>query len=257
MSSPTESIPGRRSPDAFAARCAILIPALNEAEAVSITVQDWLRLGFAHVRVIDNGSTDATPALARQAGAEVVSEKVRGYGSAAWTGLQNLPPGIDWVLFSSADGSDLLAPDELAEWTAASHNADLILGDRGSSSESSSAMNLSQRVCTVIVRWVVRIGWGRTLRDVGSLRAVRVRTFDSLQLADRGFGWNVEMQIRAIECRLRITELPVCFRPRRAGQSKISGTIFGTARAATAILGILFRLWQTRAERRSRDENRS
>lgn len=257
VSSPTESIPDRRSPDAFAGRCVILIPALNEAEVVSITVRDWLQLGFAHVRVVDNGSTDATAVLAREAGAEVVSEKKRGYGSAAWTGLQNLPPGVEWVLFSSADGSDLLTPEELAQWTAAARDSDLILGDRCSSSASTGAMNLSQRVCTVIVRWVVRIGWGRTLRDVGSLRAVRVRVFDSLQLTDRGFGWNVEMQIRAIERGLRITELSVCFRPRRAGQSKISGTIFGTARAATAILGILFRLWQTRGERRRRDESRS
>lgn len=257
MSSPTESIPGRRSPDTFTGCCAIVVPALNEAEAVSITVRDWLQLGFFHVRVVDNGSSDSTSTLARGAGAEVVSEKVRGYGSAAFTGLQKLPSGVEWVLFSSADGSDLLTSDELAEWTAAAPDSDLILGDRCSSRTSTSAMNLSQRVCTVIVRWVVRIGWGRTLRDVGSLRAVRVRAFDSLRLADRGFGWNVEMQIRAIECGLRITELPVCFRPRRAGQSKISGTMFGTARAATAILGILFRLWQTRAERGRRDENRS
>jgi hypothetical protein len=82
--------------------------------------------------------------------------------------------------------------------------------------------------------------------DVGSLRALRLDAVPRLNLADRGFGWNVEMQVRAVEAGLRIVEMPVRFRPRRAGESKISGTVMGTARAAWGILGMMFRLWRTR-----------
>lgn len=230
----------------FAARCVVLIPALDERDCVGHTVRQWLEAGFHAVRVIDNGSTDGTAEVARAAGADVVSEPTRGYGAAAWRGLQGLPPGTDWVLFSSADGSDALDAEECRRWEMASRDADLLLGDRSGSRESRSAMNASQRLCTALFRVVVRAGWGRSFSDVGSLRAVRVGVLPVLRLADRGFGWNVEMQVRAIEAGLRIVELPVRFRPRRAGESKISGTLMGTIRAAWGILAMMFRLWRTR-----------
>lgn len=230
----------------FAQSCLVLIPALNERDCVAETVQQWLMAGFAGVRVIDNGSADDTAALARAAGADVVSEPTRGYGAAAWRGLQDLPAGIEWVLFSSADGSDALDPEECRRWERVAREADLILGDRSGSRESRAAMNASQRICTAIFRVVARAGWGRTFGDVGSLRAVRIGALRGLALTDRGFGWNVEMQVRAIEAGLRIAELPVRFRPRRAGESKISGNLTGTLRAAWGILAMMFRLWRTR-----------
>lgn len=246
---PFDSTPAGKSSARIPARCLVLIPALNEQEAVGATVTDWRALGFSRVRVVDNGSSDSTAAKARDAGAEVIGEARRGYGQAAWTGLQEIPDGIEWVLFSSADGSDLLTRDELSDWNSAAAVSDLIVGDRCASPDSRAAMNASQRVCTALFQGVARLGWGGAVRDVGSLRAIRLEALPQLALADRGFGWNVEMQIRALECRLRVVELPVRFRPRRAGQSKISGTILGTTRAALGILTILFRLWWTRGRR--------
>ena len=240
MANPPHPEPG------FSRSCVVLVPALNERECVAQTVRQWLETGFAGVRVIDNGSTDDTAAMAREAGADVVSEPNRGYGAAAWRGLQDLPPGTEWVLFSSADGSDALDPEECRRWETVAREADLILGDRSGSAESRAAMNASQRICTAIFRMVARAGWGRSFGDVGSLRAVRVRALAGLGLTDRGFGWNVEMQVRAIEAGLRIAELPVRFRPRRAGESKISGNLTGTIRAAWGILAMMFRLWRTR-----------
>ncbi len=224
----------------------MLVPALNEGECIAATVQQWLHSGFRGVRVIDNGSTDNTADLAVGAGAEVVREPIRGYGAAAWRGLQEIPPGIDWVLFSSSDGSDALDPEEQRDWEEASHGADMILGDRSASMGSRAAMNASQRICTAVFRNVVRLGWGRTFGDVGSLRAVRVGVVPDLRLKDRGFGWNVEMQVRAVEAGLRIVELPVQFRPRRGGKSKISGNLMGTVRATWEIIRMLVRLWWTR-----------
>jgi glycosyltransferase involved in cell wall biosynthesis len=240
MANPPHPEPG------FAKTCLVLIPALNERECVTQTVRQWLEAGFAAVRVIDNGSTDDTAALGREEGADVVSEPTRGYGAAAWRGLQDLPPGTQWVLFSSADGSDALDPEECRRWEAVAREADLILGDRSGSAESRAAMNASQRICTSIFRVVARAGWGRSFGDVGSLRAMRVAALLGLRLTDRGFGWNVEMQVRAIEAGLRIVEIPVRFRPRRAGESKISGNLTGTLRAAWGILAMMFLLWRTR-----------
>lgn len=227
-----------------------MIPALNEEECVAKTIRAWHSLGFPLIRVIDNGSTDATAAVARAHGAEVLAEPIRGYGAAAWRGLQNLPASIEWVLFSSADGSDTLDLSELVEWNrAALFGADFILGDRCSHPRSLKTLNPSQRWCTWIFRWCVRWGWNHEFRDVGSLRALRVAAFPQLQLKDRGFGWNIEMQIRAVECRWRMVELPVLFRPRIAGDSKISGNWRGTLRAAYGILKLLAQLWSTRHQR--------
>lgn len=225
----------------------MVIPAWNERDCVAATISAWRALGFGCVRVVDNGSTDGTAEVARRSGAEVVTEPQRGYGAAAWRGLQDLPPEIEWVLFSSADGSDALDPDELPAWTAAAERgADIILGDRCSDGRSSMALNPSQRLCTILFKVVVRLGWGRTFGDVGSLRAVRLAVWPRLRVADRGFGWNVEMQVRAVERRFDIVELPVRFRPRRAGQSKISGNLRGTIKAAIGILRMLWRLWWNR-----------
>src|SRR6266487_4265447 len=102
MPEPVSTMPG------FPARTAVVIPALNEAGCVGDTVRRWLALGVHGVRVVDNGSTDATASTARAAGAEVWTETRRGYGAAAWRGLQDWPAGCEWVLFSSADGSDRL-----------------------------------------------------------------------------------------------------------------------------------------------------
>ena len=126
----------------FVACTLVLIPALNEAACIEATIQFWRQSGFALVRVVDNGSADDTGQLAARAGAEVLHEPRRGYGAACWTGVQQLPLGIDWILFSSADGSDGLSGDEAAVWQRQiDRGVEFILGDRFSSSASSDAVH--------------------------------------------------------------------------------------------------------------------
>jgi glycosyltransferase involved in cell wall biosynthesis len=116
----------------------VLIPALNEAETLPRVLTTLQKLGLTRLRVIDNGSTDETARLAREAGAEVILEKRRGYGQACWTGLANIPDDIEWLLFCDADGSD--DPADVATLFAQASEADFILGNRRATAEGRAAL---------------------------------------------------------------------------------------------------------------------
>lgn len=227
----------------FLQRTIVIIPALNEAECVARTVSFWRELGVAGVRVVDNGSTDATAALAAAAGAEVRHEARRGYGAACWTGLLDWPAGVDWILFSSADGSDRLAALELAQWQReVEAGAVLIMGDRFSAPASRRQLKAVQRFGNRLCCTLIFLGWGGRFRDMGSLRLLRRTAFEAMALKDRGFGWNIEMQVRALELGLRWRELPVAYHPRLAGTSKISGSLRGTIKAAWGMMRMILEL---------------
>jgi hypothetical protein len=196
---------------------------------------------------VDNGSSDGTATAAATAGAEVLREPRRGYGAAAWRGLQDWPADTEWVLFSSADGSDRLSRDEARAWQAAiDAGADLVIGGRTQLSESRAQLKAVQRLGNGLTCLALRWGWGRRFRDMGSLRLARHPALMELGLKDRGFGWNVEMQVRAIERGWNIVELPVRYHPRVSGESKISGNLAGTLRAGWAIVRMLALLWRLR-----------
>ena len=244
-------MPHDRTPnEPFLSRTAVIIPSLNEAPCVAGTVAYWRARGAALVRVVDNGSTDGTASLAHDAGAEVVGEPQRGYGAAAWAGTRALPAGIEWILFSSADGSDRLDDTERTAFQAAINGGvDLVLGERVSLAASRDWLTPTQRFGNAFACWLLALGWGRHFRDMAALRAIRRDAFDLLQLRDRAFGWNVEMQVRAVERGLRIAEVPVRFFPRVAGESKISGNLSGIVRAGWGILTMVAKLHAGRAER--------
>lgn len=228
------------------ARVAVILPALDEAESVAAAVAHWLELGCGLVRVVDNGSADATADAARKAGAEVLHEPMRGYGAAAWRGAGGLPDGIEWILFASADGSDYLDESSLAGFReAVAEGACLVTGDRVSRREARVALHPVQRFGNALACFLIRLGWGTRFRDLGSLRLLRRDIFDCLALKDRAFGWNIEMQVRAIEAGIIISEVPVGYRPRQAGTPKISGSFRGVVRAGT---GIILTLVKLRAE---------
>ncbi len=234
----------------FLTRTLVLIPALDEADTIGATVRAWRALGARWVRVVDNGSTDLTTAEASHAGAGTCREDRRGYGAAAWRGLQELPAGADWILFSSADGSDRLGPAEMGAWQdAVDSGADFVLGNRCASRESRFRLKPSQRWGNTLACVLIWVGWRRRFADLGSLRLCRRAALEALQLEDRGFGWNVEMQVRALEAGFKIVEIPVTFHPRAAGTSKISGSWRGTLRAGSAIIGMTVRLWTRRRGR--------
>jgi glycosyltransferase involved in cell wall biosynthesis len=220
----------------------VIIPALNEEVALPGVLRDLRALGLRHVRVVDNGSTDRTAEVARELGAEVRSEPVRGYGAACWCGMSELGPEVAWVLFCDADGSDDLS--ELpALFAAAATGAEFILGNRRASAEGRGAMTPQQNFGNALATALIAIGWGHRYKDLGPLRLISRSALDRIAMRDRGFGWTVEMQVRAVEEGVRIVEIPVGYRRRQGGRSKISGTIGGSLRAGTVILSTVGRLW--------------
>ncbi len=227
--------------DALCGSCLVVIPALNEEETVADVVRNLRRQGFSGIRVIDNGSSDATAECARGAGAEVLSEPRCGYGRACRRGLENIPRGVAWILFCDADGSDNL--DDVDLILAAAEDADLVLGNRFATKSGREAMPHVQRFGNQLVSKLIERGWGFRFADFGPLRLIRREALETIDMRDRGFGWNVVMQIRAVEAHLRIREVPVRYRPRQGGRSKISGNILGAVCAGFGILQAVARLY--------------
>ncbi len=225
----------------------VLIPVQNEESTIATVIGNLQTLGLCQIRIIDNGSTDHSAAVAQKAGAEVIGEPIRGYGQACWRGLQQLPSAVEWILFCDGDGSDDLS--DLPKFLAARDRYDLILGNRQATPEGRAALTPVQQFGNTLATKLIRWGWGGTYHDLGPLRLIRRSALDNLQMGDRGFGWTVEMQIRAVECGYQILELPVSYRPRQGGYSKISGTLWGSIRAGTVILTLVGRLYCRRLVR--------
>jgi glycosyltransferase involved in cell wall biosynthesis len=222
--------------------CLVVIPALNEEATVGSVVRNLRQRGFERIRVIDNGSTDATASRARTAGAEVLAEPRCGYGQACRRGLSNIPRGVAWILFCDADGSDDLDDVDLMI-AAAEQSADFVLGNRFATKRGSEAMTLIQRFGNRLVSRLIEYGWGFRFADFGPLRLIRRQALEEIDMRDRGFGWNVVMQIRAVEARLRIAEVPVNYRLRQGGRSKISGNVLAAVCAGFGIMQAVARLY--------------
>jgi Glycosyl transferase family 2 len=218
-------------------RVLVLIPALNEEESLPRVLLDLRQQGLTRIRVVDNGSTDQTATVAREAGAEVIFEPKRGYGQACQTGLKQLPSDVEWILFCDADGCDDLA--RLPDFFRHMATSDLLVGNRRSTPEGCAVMtpvqNFGNAFATTLIAWF----FGMRYHDLGPLRLIRRSALEKIKMRDHGFGWTVEMQARAAECGLRGREIPVGYFSRRTGVSKISGTISGSLRAGWVICATL------------------
>ena len=219
----------------------VVIPVRNEEATIADVIENLQSYGLNQIRVVDNGSSDRSQARALAFGVEVVTEAIPGYGQACWRGLQNIPDGISWILFCDGDGSDDLSC--LPLWFSLRNKHDFILGDRGASKQGRSIMTPAQRFGNGLATFLIDLGWGYGYRDLSPLRLIKRTALEKIAMCDRGFGWTVEMQVKAVELSLNICELPVGYFPRQGGKSKISGTISGSIQAGTIILTTLGKLY--------------
>ncbi len=223
-------------------KAALIIPALNEESAIGEVLKEIPEGLFEQVIVADNGSTDRTSEVAVSHGAVVVAEPRRGYGNACLKALTQLPEGTDVVAFMDGDGSDVAAELGTLLKPIEDGRADLVLGSRELGEAERGAVNVHQRLGNLLATLLVRLLFGHRYTDLGPFRAIRVSSLETLDMRDRNYGWTIEMQIKALRAGLRVLEVPVTYRQRRAGVSKVSGNAWGSFAAGVKILWTIARL---------------
>ena len=228
----------------------VIIPALNEERALPHVLTDLPPV--RQVIVVDNGSSDATAAVATRAGATVVREEQCGYGAACLRGLatiellvaQGEPPPIV-VAFVDGDHSDHAELLPLLVRPILDGEADFVLGSRMLGVREPGAMPGQSLFGNWLASGLMRCLFGARYTDLGPFRAIRYTSLRDLAMTDTNYGWTIEMQLKATQQRLRTQEVPVPYRC-RIGESKISGTLGGSIRAGAKILYLIARygLWK-------------
>ena len=220
----------------------VIIPALNEEEPIGGVVRECLATGLpGEVIVVDNGSADRTAERAREAGARVVTAP-RGYGRACMAGVRGLSSECDIVVFLDGDGSD--CPEFISQLVdpIAAGKFDFVIGSRTRGQRERGSMNVQQVLSGRIAGFILRLLYGVRYTDMCPFRAIRRDALMKLDMREKTYGWNLEMQMKGARSGLRILEIPVNHRRRAGGESKVYGTLRGTFVAGARILATLVRV---------------
>lgn len=232
-------------------RAVAIIPVLNEAGAIGPTIAALPRGVVDAVIVVDGGSRDSTVAEARAAGAEVLIENRPGYGRACARGAERARElGAEVALFLDGDGAD--PAEEAGRLTAPvlAGEADLVLASRTRGMREPGSMGLHQVLAGRLLGCAIGLATGVGYTDMSAFRAIRLERLAWLDMREMSYGWNLEMQFRAARAGLRIREVPLPYRHRLAGRSKVAGTVRGTLRAGMRIASTFIRVWLSSSGRR-------
>ncbi len=214
----------------------------------------WGRI--AECIVVDNGSTDGTAEVAADAGARVVTSP-RGYGNACLAGAIAALPSSDILVFCDGDGSDVLDDMPRLVDPIAAGEQDFVIGSRIRGRREPGSMLGSQifagHLVGTLLRFVPSMRGTARYTDMGPFRAIRRSAFQQLGMCELTYGWNLEMQIKAAQRGLRILEVPVDYRCRIGGKSKVAGDVRASFRAAVRIIEVLFRVGVGQATRVNAD----
>lgn len=226
-------------PRVFKPFVSVIIPVLDEEKSIGKVLDDLPQISVTEVIVVDNGSTDETAKQARDKGVVVVFEPIKGYGRAVQAGLAHINSESNIVVIMDGDYSDY--PEELPHLIQPliEGEADMVIGNRTNHALPGSLMP-QQRIGNFLTTLLIYFLYGYRFKDMGPFRAIRRDKLGSLDLKDQNYGWNVEMQVKALQKGLTINEVAVRYRP-RIGQSKISGTITGSINAGRIILWSIWR----------------
>jgi glycosyltransferase involved in cell wall biosynthesis len=221
-----------------------VIPALDEEHSIAAVVTELRAQGISLVIVADNGSTDATIAVATAAGATVVRAQRRGYGSACLVGLAAVPQTARAVVFCDADGADDLSLLSAIITPVVTNQCDVVIGSRVLGHAETGALTPQQRMGNLVAAGLMRLLYGQRVTDLGPFRCVSTAALKRLQMSDPAFGWTAEMQVKSFRLSLRVCEIPVNAKVRTAGESKISGRWWPVLRAGWGIISTILYYWR-------------
>jgi glycosyltransferase involved in cell wall biosynthesis len=221
----------------------VIIPALDEEQSIGMVLADIPWKIVSEVVVVNNDSRDSTGEIARNAGATVIDEPRRGYGSACLRGIeyiQSRRKKADIAIFLDGDYSDY--PEEISKLLQPimQHDYDLVIGSRLSGELQAGAMSSYQKLGNRITTALIKLFYKASYTDLGPFRAIKFDRLLQLGMQEKTFGWTAEMQVKAAKQHLRYCEVPVTYRP-RIGSSKISGTARGALLASCGIIATILK----------------
>lgn len=221
-------------PVPYAGAVAVIIPTLNEVDSIGAVVASIPRDVVGQVIVADGGSTDGTAERARRAGAAVVPAG-KGYGRACLLGAQ-AAEAADIVVFMDGDGADDPAAIATIVAPIRAGTYDFVIGSRARGTHEPGSISFHQILAGQVAGWMIRLLYGVHYTDMCAFRAIRRDTLFALGMRELTYGWNLEMQMRAARAGLRILEVPVPYRRRIGGESKVAGSLRGTIVAGFRIV---------------------
>jgi len=226
------SVPGQDAPSK--AGVAVVIPTLNEEASIGAVVSALPRDIVDKIIVADGGSKDQTAERARQAGATVISAG-RGFGRACLLGAQ-AAASSDIIVFMDGDGAD--DPEFIAALVAPirSGKYDFVIGSRARGQRQPGSISFHQLAAGFVAGLLTSLLYGLRYTDMCTFRAIRRDTLLKLGMRELSYGWNLEMQMRVARAGLRVLELPVPYRCRIGGESKVAGSLKGTLVAGYRIV---------------------
>jgi glycosyltransferase involved in cell wall biosynthesis len=211
-------------------KISVVIPTFNEAPAIAEVIGAVPQNKIQEIIVVDNGSTDGTAEQAAAAGARVIHEPCKGYGSACLSGAK-AARNSDIIVFLDGDRSDDPAQLEIIAAPVIQGQADLVIGSRIGGKLEKGSMPLHAKAGNRIIVFLLRLLYGVRITDIGSFRAIRSRVLLDLHMQQMTYGWPVEMVVKAARKGLRIQSVPIRYR-KRIGVSKVTGSLRGSVLAA-------------------------
>lgn len=221
---------------------AVVIPTLNEAQSIGGVIAEIPRDLVHEIIVVDGGSDDGTPENAVTAEARIIAAGGRGYGRACAAGIAAASPECGIIVFMDGDGADrgdlmmlLVDPIRCGEY-------DFVIASRARGERERGAMSWHQLLAGDLAGLGIRLLYGVRFTDMCAYRAIRRDCVERLGMREMTYGWNLEMQMRAARAGLRILEVPMPYRRRSGGVSKVAGSFSGSLRAALRITATFIRV---------------
>jgi glycosyltransferase involved in cell wall biosynthesis len=220
---------------------AVIIPTLNEAEAIGGVIAELPRPLVRDVIIADSGSTDGTSDVARAAGARVI-QAGRGYGRACAVGAEAADPACRVLVFLDGDGADRGDLLERIAGPVLDGTHDFVLASRTRGEREPGSMLWHQVLAGRMAGLGIGGLYGVRYSDMCAFRAIDREALRRLSLREMTYGWNIEMQMKAARAGLRILEVPMPYRCRVGGVSKVAGSLRGTLKASTRIISTFARV---------------